>query len=152
MPTYDEKTTTHLEGLWNRMKDMAGGMAGVYGQGYNTKPLNEHEELMLWNKRALSLDQEWALWRQGRTPETQGQPILTPEEIGLKVFPEREKLAKSGGRVEPKDWHAYIKKMADKSEAQFQATREPPDMTGAPTMTEAPSAEPLSLPAPSEVM
>jgi hypothetical protein len=79
--------------------------------------ITPEEELALWNERHLSIEQEHDLWRQG----------LTPEEIGLRMFPNREILAVSEGRAQsPSAQIQYVNSMAKRSDpAQAHATVEP---------------------------
>ena len=125
----------YLSGLWNQMKQRSAGLATTVGPGIDTKSLTPAEHDRLWDERFLTIEQEHDLWRQGRTPETAGQPILSPEEIGMRVFQNREKLAKTGGRLEPSQWYDYISRMADRAERRRQGA-EMPDTTPVSTETE----------------
>ncbi len=110
----------YLSGLWESMKQRSAGLATTVGPGVDTKSLTPLQHDQLWDERFLTIEQEWKLWEQGRTPETAGQPILSPEEIGMRVFANREKLAKTGGRLEPSAWYAYTSRMAARAEARRQ--------------------------------
>jgi len=94
-------------GLWDAMKGSVAGVSDHFAPGFGSKELTPAEELSIWNERQLSLEQEWELWRAG----------FTPQEIGLKVFGNRQRLAKSGGRVEPADEIAYANRLALRAEA-----------------------------------
>lgn len=122
--------------LWERLKADASNASGIFsGQGH-AKKLTLDEKLAIWNDRALSVEQEHDLWRQGRTPETAHLPILSPEEIGLKVFPKREQLYKSGGNVEPKDWIKEANFLGQEAEKRRRAERPTiAEITGAPEVT-----------------
>src|SRR5215475_7294483 len=98
-------------GLWEAMKGSTAAVADHFAPGFGGKELSPQEELAIWNERHLTLEQEWELWRAG----------FTPEEIGLKVFQNRQRLAKSGGRLEPAQEIAYANAIAKRSE---QAKRE----------------------------
>lgn len=102
------------QGLWTSMKERAAGAARVYGPGSNNKELTPDEEATIWNTRTMPLEKEWDLWRQG----------LTPEEIGLQVFGDREKLVKSGGRLEPKDWARKIESLMPRAKALREAQQQ----------------------------
>ena len=111
-----------LAGLYETMRGRAAGLAPHFQPGYGATELDGDDLETVWNRRAMPIEKEWELWRQGRTPETAHLPMLSPEHIGLLVFPDREKLAKSGGRVEPHEFiswtNAMAKRMAAKRDAQ----------------------------------
>jgi hypothetical protein len=119
MSKYDDKTEQHLRGLWDQMKARAKGMSIVYGPGYDNKPLSREEEKTLFRQRALSVEQEHELWR---ATNQDGSPMYTPERIGQLVFDQREKLAKSGGRIEPKQWIKYLNDLAAEVEDEDRQT------------------------------
>lgn len=106
----DQRSEAFMRGLWDATKAKAAGMAAYAAPGMGGRELSDEEIAQAWNTRALSVEQEWDLWRQ-RKPD--GSPQYTPEEIGMQVFPHREKLAKSGGRVEPKDWIGWANRRAE---------------------------------------
>jgi hypothetical protein len=106
MPAEQSPHEQMVSGLWDKLKERAGGLGGLIGKGYDATPLSEDDEAMLWSRRALSVEQEWDLWRQG----------LTPEEIGMQVFPDRERLVKSGGRIEPSQWYSRANTLAARAE------------------------------------
>ena len=128
----DTPTPKFIEGLYDAIRKRAADLAPKFGPGYGTKALTPDDLEAVWNRRSMPLEQEWNLWRQGRTPETAHLPTLTPAQIGLMVFPEREKLAKSGGRVEPSEFISWTnqtaKRMAEKRAARQAAA---PPMEGA---------------------
>src|SRR5688572_9510132 len=93
-------TPAFVKGLYEAMKKRAADIAPQFAPGYGTKELTPDDAYEIWHRRAMPLEKEWALW--GETlPD--GSPKYTPEQIGLLVFPDREKYVKSGGRIEPKD-------------------------------------------------
>lgn len=110
----DRRSEEFMRGLFEQTVEKARGVAAYMSPGLGGKKLTPAEEEMAWSERALSVEQEWDLWRLGRTPETAGQRPLTPEEIGLQVFPKRERIAKSGGRVQPKEWVAWVNSYAER--------------------------------------
>lgn len=127
-------TPEFIEGLYNAMRKRAADMAPHFAPGYGTKEMTPEDTELVWNRRAMPVEQEWALWR---AVKEDGTPMYTPAQIGMQVFPEREKLAKSGGRVEPKEWITFsntlAKRMAAKREGQQQAAMAaPPMMEGDP--------------------
>lgn len=130
MPTNAEDFTA---GLYKAAIESAKQLAPFFQPGYGTKEMTPQEELTLWNERKIPPEQEHDLWRQGRTPDRPG-PILSPEEIGATVYPNRMQMMQAGGRIEPKDQHAYANKMAQKAEAQRQAQQADPNQPD-PTMT-----------------
>lgn len=140
------------QAMWERLKQDATNASGIFsGQGHSKK-LSLDEKLAVWNDRALSVEQEWELWRQGRTPESiaRGEKPLSPEEIGLKVFPKREQLYKSGGNVEPKDWIKEANYLAQEAEKRRRTERPTiAEVTGAPEVTEMGSAAGFEPAAPS---
>lgn len=117
----DQIDESFLRGAFETLMKRAEGMAPHFAAS-GGKKLSDEEIETAWNTRALSVEQEWELWRQGNTPETAHLPKLTPEEIGLKVFPHREKLAKSGGRIEPKQFIGWANSYAER---QFKKQTEP---------------------------
>jgi hypothetical protein len=121
------------KGLYQAAVEHAKGLAPHFQPGYGTKELTPDEIDLLFDQRALSVEQEHELWR---ATKEDGTPMYSPEEIGTKVFPERLKLASGGGRFEPKDQHAWINKQAKRAEqrrAQQQAMTEPDPMMTEPT-------------------
>lgn len=109
----DQRSEQFMRGLFETTVEKARGMAGYMSPGLGGKKLSDADVSLAWNERALTVEQEWDLWRVGRTPETAGQRPFTPEEIGLQVFPKRERIAKSGGRVEPKEWMVWVNQRAE---------------------------------------
>lgn len=126
-------TPEFIEGLYDAMRKRAADMAPSFAPGYGTKKMTPEDVETVWNRRAMPVEQEWELWR---AVKPDGSPMYTPAQIGMQVFPEREKFAKSGGRVEPKEWITFAnqtaKRMAAKREAQQAALSAPP-MEGALT-------------------
>lgn len=108
-----------LEGLYQTIRKRAAGMAVHLQPGYGAKELDGDELETVWNRRAMPLEAEWELHR---AKKEDGTPLYTRRQIGLMVFPDREKLAKSGGRVEPKEvtkWvNSVARRMAAKREQQ----------------------------------
>lgn len=136
----DSKSEMLISGLWDRLKEKAKGVGGLAAPGVNMDRLTPDEELAIWNRRAIPIEQEWEMWRAGKTPE----------EIGMAVFPDREKLVKSGGRIEPSQWFAYSMKMAQKAEAaRQQGGQPPPDMGAADQQQQTPEALAGAPPLPS---
>lgn len=129
-----QPTNEFLEGLYQKLKGRAAGMADLVGPGVDTEKLSDDEISALWNLRAVPIEKEWEMWRQGRTPETAHLPTMTREEIGLAVYPNREKLAKSGGRSEPKDFIPWMNKRAEK-EAAKRAAQQPAPFPDAPIIS-----------------
>lgn len=119
-----------LEGLYQTIRKRAAGMAPNFSPGYDSKELDGDDLETVWNRRAMPLEDEWELHRA--VQEDGVTPLYTKEQIGLLVFPDREKLAKSGGRVEPSEWIRWVnfqaKRMAAKREAQ--AAMQPAPMEG----------------------
>jgi len=113
-----------IKGLYEKLRQRARMMAPQVDTNGQTKDLTPDEISLLWNRRHIPIEQEWELWRQGRTPETADQPQLTREEIGLMVFKDREKLAKMGGRIEPKEFVLWANKQAEKEAAKRAAAAE----------------------------
>lgn len=111
-----------LEGLYRAMRRRAETLAAHFQPGYDAKELDGDDFEALWNRRHLTIEQEWELWR---ARNTDGTPMHTPEMIGSMVFRDREKLIKSGGRVEPKEWISFAnttaKRMAAKRAQQQSA-------------------------------
>lgn len=110
-----------LEGLYQAMRKRAEGLANHFKPGYDTKELTPDDVETIWNRRHLTIEQEWELWR---AVNPDGTPMYTPEMIGSMVFKDREGLIRSGGRVEPKEWTRFAnqtaKRMAERR-AQRQA-------------------------------
>ena len=111
MPSGPDKD--FFEGLYQSMRGRAAGMAERFKPGYGSKELDGDDLETLWNRRAMSIEQEWALHRE---LNQDGTPAYTREQIGLQVFPDREKLAKSGGRVEPREFISWTNAMARRME------------------------------------
>jgi hypothetical protein len=114
MADLDQRSEGFLRGLFETTVEKARGMSAYMAPGLGGKKLSDEDVSLAWNTRALTVEQEWDLWRIGRTPETAGQRILTPEEIGMQVFPHRERIAKSGGRVQPKEWFSWVNQRAER--------------------------------------
>jgi hypothetical protein len=127
----DTPTPHFIEGLYQAMRKRAADLAPHFAPGYGTKAMTPDDLDAVWNRRAMPLEQEWELHRQKKDD---GTPLYTPAQIGLLVFPEREKLAKSGGRVEPSEWISWsnqqAKRQAAKREAQQRQLETPPPMEG----------------------
>lgn len=111
LPTLDQRNEPFMRGAMEAAIEKAKGLAPYFGPGYGAKKVQPDEINTAWNTREMSVEQEWDLWRQ-RKPD--GSPMYTPEEIGLKVFPHRERLAKSGGRIQPRDWIAWANQQAER--------------------------------------
>lgn len=107
-----------LEGLYQRMRARAAGMAPRFQPGTDSTELDGDDLETLWNKRAMPVEQEWELHRAVKEDST---PLYSREQIGLMVFPEREKLAKSGGRVEPKEFIRWANRTAQRMRARRDA-------------------------------
>lgn len=118
-----------LEGMYQTMRKRAESMAPHFRPGYGAKELDGDELETVWNRRALTLEQEWELHRA--VAEDGVTPRYTREQIGLLVFPDREKLAKSGGRVEPKEWISWVNSTAKRMAAR-RAAREAALNAGSP--------------------
>lgn len=102
-----------LKGLYEALRGRAAGLAPHFQPGYDSAELDGADVETLWHRRSMPLEAEWALHR-ARNPD--GTPTYTREQIGLMVFKDREKLAKSGGRVEPKEWIAWTNSTARRME------------------------------------
>jgi hypothetical protein len=139
-----EPSSEFLDGLWEQAKARVADMAGQFAPDKaDTRKLTPDDISMLWNTRAMPLEKEWELWR---AVKPDGSPMYTREEIGKLVFPEREKLALRGGRIEPKSQISWVNAEAKRQEAKRLAQAPPPDpMMTAPTM--APEQGVTSLPA-----
>lgn len=127
MPT-SQSAEQFAAGLWDSMRGHVAALAPHFSPGYGNSELTPEQELAIWNDRQLSIEQEWELWDQG----------LSAEEIGMRVFPYREQLVKSGGRVEPEQWIAKANALAKRA---FVAAKEPPSVAS-------PDAPPAPEPAP----
>ena len=112
----DAPTTQFLDGLWEAVKGRAASMAPVFGSGSGGTTLSRDQIDLLWNERHLTPEQEAALWQQG----------LTPEEIGMQVFKNRERLMKSGGRIEPSQWISWANRQAQRMHDKQQAEQPAP--------------------------
>lgn len=121
------------EGLYREALERARGQAPHFQPGYGTKELTPDEIDLLWDQRALSVEQEHELWR---AVNEDGTPRYSPEEIGAQVFDQRLRLASGGGRIEPKDQHAWVNKQAKRAE-QRRAQQ--------PALTE---SDPMAMPPP----
>lgn len=121
-----EPNEQFLEGLYQAMRARAVDLAKQLAPDASGKELTPDEIHLLWNTRAMPLEQEWALWSQ-TNPD--GTPTFTPEQIGLMVFPQREGLAKRGGRVEPREQTLWANQQAKRSAARRVAEPLPPDPT-----------------------
>lgn len=113
----DRPSQQFLDGLWEATKGRAASMAPVFGEGAGGTTLSQAKIDVLWNERHLSPEQEAELWQQG----------LTPEEIGLQVFKNRERLMKSGGRIEPAQWISWCNRQARRMHDQRQAEQPAPE-------------------------
>lgn len=126
MPTGPDRD--FLEGMYQQMRGRASEMAPRFKPGYGATELDGDELEAVWDKRAMSLEQEWELHR---AVNEDGTPKLTREQIGLMVFPERERLAKSGGRVEPREMIAWVNQTARRMEQRrAQRAMLPPPIEG----------------------
>jgi len=121
----DRRSEAFVRGLFDAAVQRARGLAGYMDPGMGGKRLSDQDIDAAWNTRALSVEQEWDLWRQGRTSESlaRGERALTPEEIGMQVFPHREKLGKSGGRIMPKEYAQWVNGRAKREEDKRQAAQ-----------------------------
>ena len=92
--------------IWADMKKQAQEIAEMRGLAPGNKKLTPDEELALFMREApdWSPDKEAILLAEGKTRE----------EVGLLKYPERERLAKSGGRIQPKDWIAWANQQAER--------------------------------------
>jgi hypothetical protein len=140
-----EPNSDFLEGLWQQARARVGDMAGQFTPDpETTKTLDSGDVETLWNLRAMPLEKEWELHR---ATKPDGSPMFTPEQIGLMVFPHRERLMKSGGRVEPKEQVRWANQMAKRQQAKRMAQPPPTDpMTTTASMAPA-DAGAVSLPA-----
>lgn len=112
MPTGPDQA--FLDGLYQTIRKRAAGMAPHFQPGYDATELDGDDLEAVWNERAMPLEAEWELHRAlGPDGVT---PLYTREQIGLMVFPKRERLAKSGGRVEPKEWISWANSTAKRME------------------------------------
>lgn len=118
-----------FRGLFEQMKGHAMGMAGA-ADADELEKLTPDEKLMLWNRRAMPIEKEWELHRE---VNPDGTPRYTPEDIGLMVFPDRERLAKSGGRIEPKEFAREANRLAKRA-AERRALEAPPPEPLMPAM------------------
>lgn len=112
VPKYQPQSREYAKQLWEKFKEDAANTAARIGTGYDTKQLTMDEKLAIWNDRALTVEQEWELWRAGE---------LSPEAIGMRVFPKREQLAKSGGNLEPDLWIKAANHYAQEAEKRRRA-------------------------------
>lgn len=123
----DKPTQQFMDGLWESVKSRAEAMAPVVGSGAGGKTLNSREIDMLWAEKHLSPAQVEDLWRIGRTPESiaRGEKPLTVEEISMREHGNRERLMKSGGRIEPAQWIAWANRQAQRAQDQQNAQQSP---------------------------
>lgn len=146
----DAPTQKFMDNLWEAVKGRAKAMAPVFGEGSGGTALSRDHIDMLWSERHLTPEQEAQLWRQGRTPESiaAGEKPLTPEEIALQVFQNRERLMKSGGRIEPNQWvswcNATARRMQEKQDTSTRVGDALPD-TGNSAITDAVPSRDLGL-------
>jgi hypothetical protein len=108
-----------LKGAYEAMRTRAQGIADQMKPGVGATELDSDDFETVWNRRAMSLEEEWELWRQ-RQPDGV-TPLYSPEQIGTMVFKDREKLIKSGGRVEPKEWISFANTAAKRMRAKREA-------------------------------
>ena len=124
-----EPTPKFIEGLYEAMRKRAADLAPHFSPGYGTAELDSEDLETLWDRRAMPLEKEWELHR---AMKTDGTPLYTPAQIGQLVFPERAKLAASGGRVEPKEQIKWVnrtaQRMAEKRAQRQAALEQPPDI------------------------
>ena len=110
-------------------KEASKGLADVYGTGYQGKKLTRAEEKLIWMAR---VDKDG---KPGISDEEAQQWLAagkSREEVGMHMFPQREPLAKSGGRVEPKDWITFANKISDditQQEMAMQAANGAPEVS-----------------------
>lgn len=114
MAGQDQRDEVFLRGLFDAAIERARRLSEYMSPGAGGKRMTDDEIEQAWNERAMPVEQEWELWKIGKTPETAGMRPLTPEEIGLRVFPRREKLAKSGGRVRPSEFIGWTNNYAER--------------------------------------
>ena len=119
-----EPNDDFMEGLYQQMKSRAELMAPQLAPDTDAKKLTPVDVDMLWDRRHMSLEEEWRLWRQ---TNADGSPMFTREQIGLMVFRDREGLSKRGGRIEPKDQIPWTNQQAKRAEAR-RAAMMPTDM------------------------
>lgn len=127
MPEPQSPDERRVKGLYQAALENAKGLATHFQPGYGTKELTPADTDMLWNERALSVEQEHDLWR---AVKPDGTPQFTPEEIGLQVFPKRLGLMQGGGRIEPKAQHAWVNTQARRVEKQRQQQMAGPELMG----------------------
>lgn len=115
-----------FEGLYQQQRARAAAMAEASDVDSSVKKLTPEEFSTIWNRRAMPLEKEWELFRQRNED---GTPTYTREQIGLMVFPDREKLAKSGGKFEPREFiknaNAIARRESAKREQQQQTIVSP---------------------------
>lgn len=121
-----ESNNAFMEGLYQQMKQRAKSMAPMLSTDEDARKLNADDVSMLWNRRSMPVEKEWELFR-ARNPD--GTPMFTREQIGLMVFPDREGLAKRGGRIEPKDQISFVNQTAQREAMKRQAQMPPSDPT-----------------------
>lgn len=108
-----------MEGLYQTFMSKAKGMAPFINSD-GAKKLTPDEISLLWNKRAMPIEKEWELHR---AVNPDGSPMYSREQIGLMVYPERERLAKSGGNIEPKAFIGQANRIAQREAAKRQAAQ-----------------------------
>lgn len=137
-----------FEGLYQQMRKTAAGMAGAADADDDLKKLTLDEKLRLWDQRDMPVEKEWELHR---AVNEDGSPMYSPRQIGLMVFKNRERIAKSGGNIEPKEFIKEANRLEKLAAARRSSLAPPPDMTQTPMTTTGPLAGAgSSLPAETE--
>lgn len=137
-----EPDAAFLEGAYQALKLRVQGMAKNLTPDKEAKRLTPDEISTLWNTRHMTLEQEWELWK---ALKPDGTPLYSPEAIGMLVFRDRERLAKSGGNVEPADQIKTANRIAKQEAVKRAANAPPPDPLAQP-MTPAGPPEMAGLP------
>jgi hypothetical protein len=120
MPKQDSRAERFGRDYYEHEKQASKGLAGEYGTGYGGKKLTRAEEKLIFMSR-VGKD-----GKPGISDEEAQQMLAagkSPEEVGMLMFPQREPLAKSGGRIEPKDVIDWVNKIADEIAHQELAMR-----------------------------
>ena len=114
-----------LEGLYQTFMAHAKGLAPLISSD-GAQKLNQDEIDILWDHpRAMPIEKEWELHR---AVQDDGSPMYSPEQIGLMVWPQRERIAKSGGHIEPKDFIRAANRQAARMQVKRQAEPVLPDL------------------------
>ena len=124
--TDENKAELRAKTTYEMAVNRARGTAEHFKPGYGTQELKPDDEMAVWMDTG---GKQWA-------PEeihAMYQAGLTQQQIGLKMYPERERLVKGGGRIEPRQWVAKAQALAKRYEIQQAGTLEavkPPEMEG----------------------